>query len=94
MLDDVSHAVLSTIESSYLVELGSDITQVFNVNRNLTFSKLIFSPELDPSNVNTNANRQPYEHPYIPGLGQPEPRLMDHNDLFVLDFGKIRFPSG
>lgn len=89
MLDDVSHVVLSTIESSYLVEPGLNYNRAFNVSHRLTSFKLVFSPELDSSNVNTNSNRQPYEYQYIPGLGQPEPRLMDHNDLFVLDFGKI-----
>jgi hypothetical protein len=41
------------------------------------------SPHPDPNLNSANQQRDDY-----PGLEPIEARLMDHNDLFVLDFGK------
>lgn len=83
---DGNLVVSSVTEFSSSAELGNMLHGLLNTSTKLLLRNLHFSPHPDP-NVNSTTNQQRDDYP---GLEPIEARLMDHNDLFVLDFGKIK----
>lgn len=77
---DVSLAALLTIESSSSAELGKSY-RILHHFATIIFLKICLLSSPHPS-LTSNPQRD---------TETLEARLMDHNDLFVLDFGKLLY---
>jgi len=82
---DVNLVALSETESSFSAEPGWSFGFITYLVEAVLCNELLFfsSPHPDPNLNSATQQRDDY-----PGLEPIEARLMDHNDLFVLDFGK------